>query len=320
MEEPLRDQPVESEISLNDIWNIIKRRWFLIFIITLLFAVSSYAYVNQLTPLYRSTATLIIQNPSSSSSMMANPIPDFYISERWAQTYAEMIKAEPVLQEVSKRILYPKISAGEIRGGLNIEVVRDTLLLRVSYTYYNENYTKKITDTVCEVFIESINDFYRSNIQSSAARLENQISILDTEIEALIVEISQVASIKEEYDVKKEDLERKQELRSLLIRNYEAQKLTESQLYPNVKIFQEGTNPGGPINKRTEQTMAIGILLGLFVSLLISFFLEYLDDTIKTEDDLKKVSHRRILGVIPRFDTKSEAYYLGKYSRSYLKD
>ena len=173
----------KDEISLNDIWNIIKRRWIWIILITSISTIAGYIHVSQITPLYRSTATLVVQNPSSYSSMATSPIPDYYSSERWAQTYAEMLKGEPILQEVSRRTLHPKISPGELREGLSVEAVKNTLLLRVSFTYGMKTYAKKITDTICTVFIENISEFYKSNIQSSTLRLEKQIEQMEEEID-----------------------------------------------------------------------------------------------------------------------------------------
>jgi capsular polysaccharide biosynthesis protein len=310
----------EGEISLSDIWNIIKRRWIWIILITTLSTLASYIHVNQIVPLYRSTATLVVQTPSSYSSMASSPMPDYYSSERWAQTYAEMLKGEPILQKVSRRTLHPKISPGELRGGLSVEAVKNTLLLRVSFTYGMKTYAKKITDTICSVFIENISEFYKSNIQSSTFRLEKQIAQMEDEIELLIVKVSKIIPGSQEYDSTREELSRKQELRSFLYQQYQSQKITEAQIMPSVKIFQEGTQPIAPVNKKFQLTMAIGFILGLFISLLLAFFLEYLDDSIKTEEDLKKLSNRRILGVIPCFGTKKEGYYMGNYSRYYIKD
>lgn len=310
----------EGEISLNDIWNIVKRRWLWIVVITALSTIAGYIHVSQITPLYRSTATLVVQTPNTYSSMASSPFPDYYSSERWAQTYAEMLKGEPILQEVSRRTLHPKISPGELRGGLSVEAVKNTLLLRVSFTYGMKTYAKKITDTICSVFIENISEFYKSNIQSSTLRLEKQIEQMEQEIEDLILKVSKLTPGTQESESSREELSRKQELRSFLYQQYQSQKITESQIMPSVKIYQEGTQPTSPVNKKFQLTMAIGFVLGLFVSLLLAFFLEYLDDSIKTEDDLKKISNRRILGVIPCFGTKKEGYYMGHYSRYYIKD
>ncbi len=310
----------ENEISLTDIWNIIKRRWLLIFLITLFFLIGSFFYVYQITPLYRSTSTLIVQTPNTySPTAFANPFPDYYTSERWAQTYAEMLKGEPIMQEVARRIKLPRLSVYEIRQGLSVETVRNTLLLKVSFTHPMRTYAKRINDTICQAFIEHVDQIFQSNIQASTLRLEKLINQIDDEIDELIVTLSNTSTQDESYIVKRDQLNVKQDIRENLYKQYEGQKLTESQIMPSVRIFQEGTHPMSPINKRFELTMAIGLVLGLFLSMLLAFFLEYLDDTIKTEEDLHRLSSKRILGLIPHFGTKNDQYYMGKYSRYYIK-
>jgi capsular polysaccharide biosynthesis protein len=303
---------LEGEISLSDIWRTIRRRIWLIVLIVIISLLGSYLYLNQLTPLYKSTATLLVQAPST-SSREPQPYPDYTLSERWTQTYAEMIKGEPVLKAVSERIIWPKISVDELKENLTIETVRNTLLLKVNFIHESAIYAKKVVDTVSEVFMEQLSELFESNIQTSTKRLEAQLEQLDREIEDLSNQISGSNITKPEMELKKSELSSKIELRSMLYSQYQESKLYESQLLPTVKIYQEGTLPGSPDNIKKPLTYSIALVLGIFVGVLVAFILEYLDDTIKSEEDIKRLYNLKVLGVIPRFSEKSEYYYSKKY-------
>lgn len=303
---------LEGEISLSDIWRTIRRRIWLIILIVIISILGSYLYLNQLTPLYKSTATLLVQAPST-SSREPQPYPDYTLSERWTQTYAEMIKGEPVLKAVSESIVWPKISVEELKQNLTVETVRNTLLLKVNFVNESAIYAKKVVDTVSEVFVEQLSELFESNIQTSTKRLEAQLDQLDKEIEDLSNQISSSNLAKSELELKKSELSSKIELRGMLYSQYQESKLYESQLLPTVKIYQEGTLSNSPDNIKKPLTYSIALVLGIFVGVLVAFILEYLDDTIKSEEDIKRLYNLKVLGVIPRFSEKSEYYYSKKY-------
>ena len=311
------EQVLEGEISLSDIWNTIQRRFLLIILVLVVFLSASILYLQKITVTYQSTATLLVQAPSN--SMQSNPFPDYSISERWTQTYAEMIQGEPVTKETAKRIPYPSFSSGQIRSGLTVEAVRNTLLLKISFTYTQAIYAKKVVDTISEVFIEKTSDLYESNIQASSKKLQSNIQEIETQIETIQKDLSENILTPEEIAQKQSKLKSLYELKSILDENLQKQIITEQQLIPSVKVYQEGTSPTTPNNKKVGLTLSIAGVLGLFVGLLLAFLLEYLDDTIKTEEDIKKITNQRVLGIIPRFGQKAENSYYYPYSSGYGK-
>jgi capsular polysaccharide biosynthesis protein len=79
--------------------------------------------------------------------------------------------------------------------------------------------------------------------------------------------------------------------------------IEESQkLYPtgNIQIMDTASYPKGPIKPKKALNIAIAFFLGLMVSLGIVFLLEYMDNTIKTENDVEKYLDLPVLGIIPK--------------------
>ena len=57
-----------------------------------------------------------------------------------------------------------------------------------------------------------------------------------------------------------------------------------------------------PVNVKTALNIAIAMILGLMLGLFIAFVLEYMDNTIKTENDVQKYLDLPVLGLIPDHD------------------
>jgi polysaccharide biosynthesis transport protein len=101
------------------------------------------------------------------------------------------------------------------------------------------------------------------------------------------------------YDSQKRELDAAlQVLQSLLSRNKEtdvAQELKSS----NIRIVDAAAVPRGPIRPQKSRDVGFGLLLGAVLSIGLAFFLDYLDNTLKTPDDVRHHLGVPFLGVIP---------------------
>ncbi|UZW14994.1 Wzz/FepE/Etk N-terminal domain-containing protein [Clostridium pasteurianum] len=69
-----------------------------------------------------------------------------------------------------------------------------------------------------------------------------------------------------------------------------------------VKIMDKGELPKAPVKPKKALNIAIAFVLGLMVSVGLSFLLEYMDSTLKTAEDVKKHLDLPVLGTIPVHD------------------
>jgi capsular polysaccharide biosynthesis protein len=70
----------------------------------------------------------------------------------------------------------------------------------------------------------------------------------------------------------------------------------------NVKVVDKAKVPSSPVKPRPLMNIAIAGVLGIMVGLGIIFLIEYLDNTIKTPDDVQKYLGLPVLGSIPNFE------------------
>lgn len=69
----------------------------------------------------------------------------------------------------------------------------------------------------------------------------------------------------------------------------------------NVEIIDVAIVMPIPINIRTTMNVAIATVLGMMLAVFLSFFIDYLDHTIKTEEDIDKYLGLTVLGIIPDY-------------------
>jgi len=76
--------------------------------------------------------------------------------------------------------------------------------------------------------------------------------------------------------------------------------LNQQTLMNNVRLMDEAIVPKSPVRPRKLLNMAAGILLGLILGVGTVFFVDYLDNTIKSTDDVENVLNVPLLSVVPK--------------------
>jgi len=84
-----------------------------------------------------------------------------------------------------------------------------------------------------------------------------------------------------------------------------------------VSVVEPAVPPTTPVKPRVTLNMMLGMIAGLLVAAGLVFVMEYLDDTVKGEQDVERVAGLTTLGMVVRFGRKESRQLLGGYgSRS----
>lgn len=67
----------------------------------------------------------------------------------------------------------------------------------------------------------------------------------------------------------------------------------------SIQIMDNAVLQKSPVKPKKALNIAIGFVLGLFISIGLVFLIEYMDNTIKTENDIEKYLKLPVIGIIP---------------------
>jgi capsular exopolysaccharide synthesis family protein len=70
----------------------------------------------------------------------------------------------------------------------------------------------------------------------------------------------------------------------------------------NIYIVDSGEVPGGAYTPNLEKNLMIALMLGLMGGIGLAFLFEYLDDTVKSSEDLEQITGLPVVGVVPEVD------------------
>ena len=220
---------MEETIDLREYFAIIKKRFWIIAIITVVaMVVSGVISFFMLSPVYESKSTLIVNTEKNEETQMITG-DQFSVSQKLAVTYGEIIKSRAVLESVISNLKLDS-EYEDLVEKITVSPVQDTQIISISVQDTNPKKARDIANEIPKVFEKEVKRITKAN---------------------------------------------------------------------DIQVIDKAILPENPIKPNKMMNVAIAAVLGMMIGLFVVFVLEYLDNKIKTPQDVEKHLDLPILGVIP---------------------
>ncbi|WP_243557298.1 YveK family protein [Priestia megaterium] len=220
---------MEETISLRDLFAVLRKRLWLIVLITIIAAtVSAVISFFVLTPVYESKTQILVNQAKNDQQLYSNQTVQTNV--QLINTYNDIITSPVILDKVIKELKLDK-SAGDLSGQIQVTSAQDSQVAQIVVQDTSAKRAADIANTTASVF------------QKQVPKLMN---------------------------------------------------------VDNVKVLSKaalGEKPS-PVKPQPLMNIAVGIVVGLMLGVGLSFLLEYLDNTLKTEQDIEKLLELPVMGVI----------------------
>ena len=100
------------------------------------------------------------------------------------------------------------------------------------------------------------------------------------------------------------EVERQRRLFDVLVERMREVDVTADYAKTNLQVVERADVPKLPVRPRKARTVTLSLLLGLFLGVGFAFLFEYLDDTVRTPEDLEERVGIPVLGFVPDMDSK----------------
>ncbi|GAB4347209.1 MAG: polysaccharide biosynthesis tyrosine autokinase [Desulfobulbaceae bacterium] len=105
-----------------------------------------------------------------------------------------------------------------------------------------------------------------------------------------------------QYSIMKREVDSSRALYEALTSSLKKASVTEESQNVNIWVMREASLPRGPSNQKPKRTMLVGFIVALAAGIGTALLVEYLDNTVKTPDDIENRFGLTVLGAI--FETK----------------
>jgi len=294
-------------------------RWkWLIVLATLLAAGAAYGTSRMQVPTYRATTTLMINQAPSEQVTDYTAI---LTSERLARTYVEMLTNRPVLEEVILR-LGASTTPEALAKTIDVQLIRDTQLITVSVEHFSPAWAAAIANSVVEVFAaqneaiqESRYAASKESLRQEVERVSGQVSETEQAIERLGTPAADAG--RDELARLQSDLAQYRASYASVLQSYEALRVAEARSVSNVVQVEPAVEPTIPVRPRTMVNTLLAAVVGAMLAVGVVFLIEYLDDTIKTPDEVMRATQLPLVGLISRIEDEADGEpYAARQARS----
>ena len=322
-----------EELDLSYCINLVFKRFWLLVAMVALGLVAAVLVNLLMRPAYKATALMMI-NQEDAGKIDATPYGSFASEEDYYRTQYQLLQSRSLLSKV-----YTKMKLGQVEEfanpnglkklekSLDVAPITRSRLVNVSATAYDPSLAADIVNTLTDTFVadnvsnrvfmgQDVIAALESTERSSAEQellnsmpqvvnsdfiktLKQQAARLTAERARLLAKYTtqhpDVISVQNQLDAV--DAQINTETRRLV----QSIKIELSGQFSgnNIRVIDPAVTPEKPVRPRKLINLAIGLLGGGLLGLMLVFVLEFLDQSVKSSEDLEEKLGLPFLGVVP---------------------
>ncbi|HET9643246.1 MAG TPA: polysaccharide biosynthesis tyrosine autokinase [Burkholderiaceae bacterium] len=211
-------QAKAGTLDIVEYWNAIAKRRWSILALTILVAILATLIVQSIRPSYRGTATLLIEQGKTKVVSIEEIYNQGMTSREYFQTQVEILKSDDLARKTVEKLkltTHPdfdprqaqpglfsrvttlfsepkplteedilKIVVAKFKGGVQIQLVRNSQLAQISFTAYDKELSAKVPNAMAEIFIESDLEARMAMTQKASEWLRDRLGELRTKVDA----------------------------------------------------------------------------------------------------------------------------------------
>jgi capsular exopolysaccharide synthesis family protein len=236
------------------------------------------------------------------------------VNARMKQVQEEYTKAQA--ERFQKEAMYNLVQAGKIQdlpGFLSNKLIQD-LAERLAELQrdYAELTTKFKPDYPRAIALKKQIDTLQGSLDHQKMALAQNIvdeyrsalaneKYLTQALEEAKKEVNDIAEKSIQYNILKREADTNKQLYESLLQRMKEAQVSAGITATNIRIVDSAEVPKQPVKPRLLLNLALGVMLGLGLGIGLAFFQEYMDNTLKTPDEVETLLRLPSLGVVPTF-------------------
>jgi capsular exopolysaccharide synthesis family protein len=290
-------------MEIRRYFNVVKRYSWLVILSAIVAGAAAFLISSNMTPIYQATSRYLIDEaPGSTSS--SNEYSQLLTEQILAQTYVEIATTRPVLEETITELGLP-FSPSQLRAKVTVSAPADRQIMIITAQDTDPERAAAIANTIGNVFVRQNQERDNLRYAEPISNWQDRMAAIGDEINELEIALGELdGSLSVEEDAAKSRLS--QQLNEAQIRyteafnNLNALQRDQAKENSNIVPIEAATANYSPISPRIMLNTMVAALIGGLIALGLIFLAEYLDDTVKNQDQVLADTGLSTLGAIAR--------------------
>jgi Mrp family chromosome partitioning ATPase/capsular polysaccharide biosynthesis protein len=288
---------MEYKQYLSALW----KWWWLIVLATVLAAVVSYWASVRVPPVYETSTTLLV----GQLHRVSNPNQgDFGISQQLAQSYAQLVRRAPIMQSTVDALGLGMRWEGLARN-VHATAVPGTQLIQVSVADTDPPRAKRIADEIAHQLILQSPTPQEQELEAHGRFAREQLEILQTRLREADLQLNDLKqqATEEKSALRLVDLQTQIEATETKITNWQRSYIDllghlQGSRTNFLSVLEPSSIPITPISPNIPLNVALAASIGFLLAVGAAMLLEYLNDTVGTAADVKRLLSLPTVGTI----------------------
>ncbi|GAC1513632.1 MAG: hypothetical protein NVS2B16_18940 [Chloroflexota bacterium] len=264
--------------------------------IALIAAIAALGVSRFLTPVYSATGNVLVvagpqQNPSNGVSLTSSQV---------TSTAAALMTEPPLLQRVINE-LHLREDVESLAKRVSATPERDTELVDVVVRDPSARRATDVANRLMADFAAQVTQQNEQRAGQAGKALQDQITQLESMIAQEQTDLVQEQQQRRDTSAIRAQIQANNGLLAQLTTNYGSFKAAQTQNLETVSVAAPATLPKSPSSPRVVINTLLGALAGLVLAGGLAALLEYLDQGLHSEEDVRTRLGVPCLGIIPRY-------------------
>jgi non-specific protein-tyrosine kinase len=286
-------------MELRQYFQTIRKWLWLILLSTLVAMAASFIATRQQPSVYNAKTTLMIGSTIDNPNPGAN---DLWLGQQLAQTYAELARRDTVRMATMRALGLSWLP------DYSVSLVPNTQLIEISVADTSPQRAQAVANELANQLIEQSPSGVERVAQDRREFVTKQLQDLEQNIDETTVRVNELKQQLGSMFSARQIADTQTQIQAL------EQKLTTYQAnYAQllgfvggginaVNVVAPAELPTQPIGPNKALTILLAAVIGMLLALGAAFLLDYLDDTLKTPDDIKNALDLSTLGAVTQIE------------------
>lgn len=282
-------------MELRDYLNVIRaRRWIIIQAVAVVMITAVVVSLLQ-PPTYQGQAKILIKNQDVGTAIFGSSSGNNPVNANGGlDTQVQLVQLRPLAEKVVRSVRLP-YSPDALLAKVNVSEIGLTNVITLTATDGNAARAADIANALADAYVQWSRDNMRASITAAANEVQTQLSQATSE----------ALSLGQRVQTSPKSSQLTAEL-NIAITNYtqlalklEELKVNEQLALGSGSVVSPAAVDPVPISPKPARDAVLGLVVGLAFGLGLAFLLEYLDNSIKSAEDVETLYGAPVLGHIP---------------------
>ena len=284
-----------EELDLRDYLYVIRARKWVIIRAIVVVALAALIWSLLQAPVYEGQSKVLIAEKGGGAEIFGSIGLDFSSQpERGLQTQVQLMQVRPLLENTIRR-LGLGITPESLATRVTVSSVGQTNIVTITARDGDPERAAEIANTLADEFVTWSRDYKRESINAAVDEVSVRLDVAKNEI----LELGRRIQSQGKSDELTAELAIATGSYTQLAGKLEELRINAQLETGSGRVVSPAVAAQNPVEPSPARNTTLGLVVGLVFGLGMAFLYEYLDNTIKSSDELERILESPVLGLVP---------------------